>query len=103
MGLFLVTTSERTWDFLSEVNDGVCAKVQVQISQGTVMARQAFEATLEIENIGVDALSDLEIEIRIRNVFGEEVDPSLFTISAPVLSGGLTATDGRRNTGSKGR
>ncbi|HMJ91847.1 MAG TPA: hypothetical protein VK530_18630, partial [Candidatus Acidoferrum sp.] len=73
--------------------EGVCAKVKLQLNQDVVMARNAFNATLElVNNSPVSGLSNITVTLAIENEFGETVN-EVFGVRAPVLKG-LTGVDG---------
>ncbi len=73
-------------------NQGVCAKVRLQLDQEAVLARDAFRATLEIDNDSGSTLENLGVEIEFKNAAGQVVS-NLFVLRAPDLSG-LNAVDG---------
>ena len=73
---------------------GVCAKVTIQLDQDVVMARDAFNATLElINNSPISGLSNINVTLVIQDEFGNTVN-ELFGLRPPVLKG-LTAVDGQ--------
>ncbi len=79
--------------FLSEGDGGgVCAHVRLQIEQQAVMTRDAFAATLEIQNDSLGELRNIGIQLSVRRRSGEDVT-TLFAIRPPVLSG-ISAVDG---------
>ncbi len=78
--------------------EGVCAKVKLQLDQDVVMARNAFNATLELANNSpLSGLSNVSVTLVIENEFGETVN-EVFGVRAPVLKG-LTGVDGRGTIG----
>ena len=70
----------------------VCALVQLQLDQQTVVTRSAFDATLEIQDHKTTPISDIGLDIVVHDARGDDVT-SLFDIESPNLSG-LTAVDG---------
>ncbi|SPE55274.1 hypothetical protein SBV1_2120012 [Verrucomicrobia bacterium] len=71
----------------------VCAQVVLQIDQDAVLTRDAFHATLQMNNSSADPLTSLSVNLVVQNQYGQDVT-SLFGIETPVVSGGLTAADG---------
>ncbi|MEM9063562.1 MAG: calcium-binding protein, partial [Pseudomonadota bacterium] len=81
-------------DFInSQELGGVCAAVRISIDQEAVLTRQAFEGTLEIENISDNAITDIFVEIEVRDTLGGVVASGIFGISDPTLTN-LNAVDG---------
>lgn len=79
--------------FLTEGdNNGVCARVRLQLDQEAVVTRDAFSARLEIANDTFEDLSNISIEVNVRRRDGSDAT-DLFAIRPPVVSG-LTAVDG---------
>ncbi|MEM9877916.1 MAG: Ig-like domain-containing protein [Pseudomonadota bacterium] len=74
-------------------DDGVCATVRIQINQEAVLTRQAFEGTLEIENLLDGDLTDVQFDLEIRDASGNVVDMDVFAVLEPELSG-VSAIDG---------
>ena len=73
----------------------VCAKVAIRLDQKGVLTRDAFKATLEINNDITNVLQNVQASLRITDANGNLVSTN-FGVSAPVLSG-LTAVDGTGN------
>jgi hypothetical protein len=71
---------------------GVCAHVQLQIDHQAIQTRQAFKATLEIDNGLNNALFGIGIDISIKDVNGNDTS-SLFGILDPSLSA-ITSVNG---------
>ncbi|MBI5386506.1 MAG: DUF11 domain-containing protein, partial [Verrucomicrobia bacterium] len=73
--------------------DGVCAQVKLRLDQDLVMTRNAFDATLELENRSqTSILEDIQVVVNITDTNGQPVN-HLFGIRAPVVTG-LGAVDG---------
>jgi hypothetical protein len=72
--------------------NSVCAKVDIRLDQKGVITRDAFNATLEINNDLTNALQNLQATLQVTDLNGKLVS-SNFAISTPNLSG-LTAIDG---------
>lgn len=82
-------------DLMAELagdSGGTCAKVRLQMEQEAVIARDAFRATLEIENNTYEPLDQVQISIMVTAPTGADAT-DLFSIRPPVLTG-LTAVDG---------
>ncbi len=73
------------FDFLSS-GDGVCARVRLQIEQEAVLTRDAFAASLNLDNSGVEPLTNVQVEVRVLNDNGED-STDLFGIAGPEISG----------------
>ena len=65
---------------------GVCAHVKVQLDQQAVLSRNAFKASLAIDNSGAKPLEGLAVTLDIRDQVGNIATP-LFAIAPPVLTG----------------
>jgi hypothetical protein len=72
----------------------VCARVVLEIDQDAVLTRDAFRATLKLNNSSANSLSNLSVSLVLQNAAGQDVT-SLFGIEAPVTSGSLTSVDGK--------
>lgn len=77
---------EEARDIVDENDEGVCAKVKMQIRQEAVITRTAFEATLEINNGGDTAMEELAVHITISDDAGNDAN-DLFVILPPELTG----------------
>ena len=72
---------------------GVCGHVTLQLDQNAVLTRDAFKATLQLDNGSSDILMNVGISVVVRNQVGQDVT-GLFGIAPPTLTGSLTAVDG---------
>lgn len=72
--------------------EGVCARVRLQIDQEVVMARNAFNATLELINNSPTPIENVSITLVVVDEFGNGVDER-FGVRPPTLAG-LTGVDG---------
>ncbi|MBL9171014.1 MAG: hypothetical protein JNN07_25000, partial [Verrucomicrobiales bacterium] len=77
---------------LEEGSGGVCARVRLRLTQDAVTTREAFQASLELENNSPEPLTGLKVELQVLAQTGE-VATSLFGILTPELTG-LNAVDG---------
>ncbi|MBN1763785.1 MAG: hypothetical protein JW860_00880 [Sedimentisphaerales bacterium] len=66
--------------------EGVCAKVNLEIKQSAVITRSAFKATLSMDNIGPDSLDNMSVILEITDQFGNLTN-DLFGVYPPTLSG----------------
>jgi hypothetical protein len=73
----------------------VCAKVEIRLDQRAVLTRDAFRATLQINNDTTNILSNVQATIQISDLAGHIVNTN-FAISDPDLAG-LTGVDGTGN------
>lgn len=71
--------------FLSS-GGGTCARVKLRIEQDAVMTRDAFAASLAIENSADSPLEDVSVDIRILDSSGFD-STALFGIDGPRLTG----------------
>ena len=71
---------------------GVCARVRLQINQRAVQTRDAFSATLELENRTDNPVQEVGIELQVFDAAGQPV-AGFFAIGDPVLDG-IDAVDG---------
>ncbi len=98
-GLFeaAIAAGNAAVDAFQEANDtGVCAAVQLQLSQQATVARSAFQATFTLDNQKpADTLQSISVNLVVHDMSGNDAT-NLFYISAPTLSG-LTAVDGTGN------
>ncbi len=65
---------------------GVCATVKIQINQTAVVTRQAFDATLTIDNGEMMPLQNIELNIVVTDYNGDNVT-NLFDVESPILEG----------------
>jgi hypothetical protein len=72
---------------------GVCAHVVLQLDQDAVLTRDAFSATLQLDNTSADPLMNVSVNLVVRNQAGEDVT-ALFGVEPPAISGDLTGVDG---------
>ena len=70
----------------------ICATVGLQVDQTAVVTRQAFDATLTLDNGDMMPLTNVGLKVIVRDANGNDVT-NLFTIQGPTLNG-LTAVDG---------
>ncbi len=73
--------------------DGICARVKLRIEQDLVMARNAFDATLELINRDPAlALSDIGVVVQVFDIDGKDVTDR-FGFRTPAVTG-MGAVDG---------
>ena len=72
---------------------GVCAHVILQLDQDAVLTRDAFSATLQLNNNGSDPLQNISINLVVQNASGQNAS-GVFGIQPPTLAGDLGAVDG---------
>jgi hypothetical protein len=72
---------------------GVCAHVILQLDQDAVLTRDAFSATLQLNNNGADTLQNISVNLVIQNANGQDAS-GVFGIQPPTLAGDLGAVDG---------
>ncbi|MFN3168758.1 MAG: CARDB domain-containing protein [Phycisphaeraceae bacterium] len=74
-------------DALNSYSDnGVCAEVRLQISQDVVQTRQAFSATLGIDNNTTDTLTDIDVDVIVLDAAGNNVT-DLFGVQVQSIEG----------------
>ncbi|HAV61887.1 MAG TPA: hypothetical protein DCY13_05940, partial [Verrucomicrobiales bacterium] len=81
-------------------NDGVCARVRLQIDQEAVMTRVAFKGSLEIENSGSEAITGIRVTLDVRDA-NDQPAGDRFVVRAPVVTG-MGAVDGSGVVGALG-
>jgi hypothetical protein len=69
---------------------GICARVKVELDQQAILSRNAFKASLNINNSGASPLVGLAVTLDIRDQAGNVATP-LFAISPPVLTVSVTS------------
>ena len=73
-------------------NNEVCARVQIRLDQKAILARDAFKATLELNNQTPGPIENILVNLEIRNGNGDVVN-NIFGIRPPEFSG-MSAVDG---------
>ncbi len=77
----------------SQIPEGVCATVRIQLDQSATLTRRAFRATLELDNGTLAAMEDLTIDVVVRDPFGDDAT-DLFGLSNPEITGALDTVAG---------
>lgn len=77
---------------LKEGEAGTCAKVKLRLEQEAVITRDAFQATLEIENDDSTTLENIKVDVKVYDQGGRDVS-DLFGVRDPELVG-LTDVSG---------
>jgi|GEM_PF-1647902 len=72
---------------------GTCAHVVLQLNQDAVLTRDAFSATLQLDNNGASPLQNVSVNLVVQNTAGQDVT-SLFGIQSPLLAGSLSGVNG---------
>ncbi len=72
---------------------GTCAEVKLQLSQTATLVRDAFTATLVLNNSGTATISNVFVNVSVQNESGQ-VATNLFGVGAPLVAGGLSTVDG---------
>jgi len=83
--------NQPTYSFASPIT-GAIVDVTLQIDQHAVIARDAFKATLQLNNTAGSTISDLQVTINPVDASGNSAS-NLFAIVPPTLTG-LNAVDG---------
>ncbi|MCP5525484.1 MAG: putative Ig domain-containing protein [Verrucomicrobiales bacterium] len=73
-------------------NEGICGRVTLKLDQEAVISRDAFEATLEVNNASDNTLGSLAVEVIVMNESGQDVTDR-FGLRTPTLSR-MGAVDG---------
>jgi subtilase family serine protease len=84
----------------SLMNEGVCARVRIQIDQEAVLTRVAFKGSLEIENDSGAAIAGLRVDLDVRDDAGNPAGDR-FVVAPPVVTG-MGAVDGTGVVGAFG-
>jgi len=77
---------------------GVCAKVKIKLDQEAVLSREAFRATLEIDNATANALENIRVTVHITDGQGNDAN-ALFGLRPPELTGLSDVEGGGRVAG----
>ncbi|HTD66094.1 MAG TPA: CARDB domain-containing protein, partial [Candidatus Limnocylindria bacterium] len=77
---------------VTSTNTEVCARVQIRLDQRAVLARDAFKATLELDNATASSIGNILVSLEIKDVNGSLVN-SVFGIRPPEFAG-ISAVDG---------
>ena len=84
--------AQASLDKVMQMAAEVCARVKLKLSQQAVLTRDAFNATLEIDNETASPLSELLVTLSIQS--GDSTNATdLFDVRAPQLVG-MTGVDG---------
>lgn len=65
---------------------GVCARVKIKLDQEAVLSREAFRATLDIDNGTANTLSDIRVIVRVTDGQGNDAN-EMFGLRPPELTG----------------
>jgi uncharacterized delta-60 repeat protein len=89
-----IEEQQNTDPLIARIKDsgGVCAKVKIKIDQEAIMTRAAFLGELEIDNGNLSDLTNLSVNLQVRDANGKVVN-ELFGIDAPTLKN-ITAVNG---------
>jgi hypothetical protein len=85
-------TRKQLIDKIFAQTEGVCAKVRLRLEQQAIISRDAFKATLEIENHTGTPLENIGVTLLVTDEGGNDRTP-LFQIRPPVLNG-ISSVDG---------
>src|SRR5947199_10566172 len=77
---------------IAKAGNEVCAKVQLRLDQNAVLARDAFKATLELDNDTLSPLQNILVNLEIKDANSTLLN-SIFGITPPQLAG-LSGIDG---------
>lgn len=74
-------------DFYENKGTGSCASVKLEIDQKLVMTRQAFRGTLTINNSLDDDLTDIELNVLVKDLLNKEATRHEFQINFESIEG----------------
>ena len=80
-------------------DDGVCATVTLQIEQQAIVSRDAFEASLTIDNADTAEMTSVFVDLRVTDPFGVDITP-FFDLGVPATDGINAETISGSSTGS---
>ncbi len=86
------TTRRDLLAILNQDSGGICARIKLRLEQQAVLSRDAFRATLEIENGLRVSLEEVSVTIRVADIEGNSTTAA-FQLRDPELNG-ITAVDG---------
>ncbi|MBL9180966.1 MAG: chitobiase/beta-hexosaminidase C-terminal domain-containing protein [Verrucomicrobiaceae bacterium] len=79
-------TESQVYAFLTE-GGGVCARVKLQIDQDAVLSRDAFHASLALNNLSEEPLENVTVFLKVLNPDGTPAGSGRFIIEAPATGG----------------
>lgn len=74
-------------EFYSGNSDNVCAHVRLEIEQKLVLTRQAFRGTLTIDNSTYEELEDIDLEVTVTDLLGQQATSHEFQINFESIDG----------------
>ena len=77
---------ENNTSLITKEEEGVCAKVRIQIKQRVTITREAFLARLEIENGESFQLTGIRVEIYVRHTESRQTSTHLFSFSKALFT-----------------
>ncbi|MBR5757537.1 MAG: hypothetical protein IKX88_02940, partial [Thermoguttaceae bacterium] len=91
----LIYTRQAIVDYLASVvnSKGVCANVKLELKQKAALTRDAFDATLVLENATLDTLRDASVEMIVYDQWGNNVTDK-FGIRNPQLENFYNSENG---------
>lgn len=81
------SASQDLLDFYENKGTGSCATVKLEIDQKLVMTRQAFRGTLTINNSLDDDLTDIELNVLVKDLLNKEATRHEFQINFESIEG----------------
>lgn len=80
--------------YYENASSNVCATVKLEIDQKLVLTRQAFRGTLTIDNDTEGKLTDIDLEVTVKNLLGEQMTSHEFQINFESIEGFEGGVDG---------
>ena len=81
-------------EYYEGASANVCASVKLEIEQKLVLTRQAFRGTLTIDNDTEGRLTDIDLDVVVKNILGEQATSHEFQINFESIDGFEGTTDG---------
>ena len=90
-------------EHLENQSSNTCATVKLEIEQKLVLTRQAFRGTLTIDNSTENTLKDIELDVIVQNLLGEQATSHEFQINFESITGFTGSVDGPWTLAPKGK
>ena len=83
----VASANEDILEFYNGASNNLCATVRLEIEQKLVLTRQAFRGTLTIENSTYETLEDVDLDVTVTDLLGQEATSHEFQINFERIEG----------------
>ena len=90
----LVAINAARLEYFEGASSNTCATVKLEIEQKLVLTRQAFRGTLTVDNATTNNLTNIELEVIVQNLLGEQATSHEFQINFESITGFEGTTEG---------